>query len=52
MIGRAKKLSGKNKDVLIAYLHFLHLVEHLGNARSIKAHWVNPDRRFHWAGAA
>lgn len=57
MIGRAKNLSDTNKEILIAYLHFLHMTEHLKRPRrwdwayrTIQAHWVGSSPRQHWVG--
>ncbi len=58
MIGQAAKLSAVSKEILIAYLHFLHMIEHLGRAgvrtwpyRTMQAHWIGAAPRAHWVGA-
>lgn len=47
-IKTAKELNDNNKEIMIAYLHFLHMVEHLERTRRIKAHWVGAYPRQHW----
>jgi len=56
MIGRARKLSEIKKDIFLAYLHLLHVTEHLEKVRpsnwayrNIQAHWVrSKSYRAHW----
>lgn len=57
MIENAKNLSPENREILLAYLHLLHMQERLLLAhswdwayRTIQAHWVLPEIRYHWAG--
>lgn len=57
MIEQAKNLSEINKEILIAYLHFLHMNEHLHRVRpwdwvyrNIQAHWVRAEVQAHWVG--
>lgn len=57
MIEKAKKLNEINRQVLLSYLHFLHMVEHMQTARlwdrayrNIPAHWVGAYPRQHWVG--
>ena len=54
-IQTARELSENNKEILIAYLHFLHMIEHLERPRrwdwayrNIQAHWVGAYPRWHW----
>lgn len=51
MIGRAKNLSETNKEILIAYLHFLHMTEHLPHTRKRRWDWAYRNIQAHWAGA-
>lgn len=56
---RARNLNAVNKEILLAYLHFLHMTEHLPYTRTrrwdwvyrnIQAHWVGAYPRQHWVG--
>lgn len=59
MIRTAKHLNPGNQEILLAYLHFLHMTEHLPHTRvrardwayrTITVHWVRPVQRAHWVG--
>lgn len=56
-IKEAKDLNENNKEILIAFLHFLHMTEHLQRQRrwdwayrNIQAHWAGAYPRHHWVG--
>lgn len=57
MIEKAKDLNNRNREILLAYLHLLHMQERLLIAhawdwayRNFQAHWVLPPNRYHWVG--
>lgn len=57
MIEKAKNLNPINREIFLAYLHALHMQERLSLAhswdwayRTIQAHWVLPQSRYHWVG--
>jgi hypothetical protein len=55
MIEKAKGLNKNNQEVFLAFLHFLHMTEHLGRPRqkewvykNIQAHWVRSKPVAYW----
>jgi hypothetical protein len=46
MIGKARSLSENNKDIFLAFLHMLHVTEHLNAVRP--ASWVYRNIQAHW----
>lgn len=51
MIAKAKSLNKTNREILIAYLHLLHMQEYLHRASALQAHWVRAEHCAHWVGA-
>jgi len=43
----ASNLSPFRKRLMLAYLHFLHIVE----LSEPQVHWVRSSRRIHWVGS-